>query len=251
MTPIEITYDLMKTKFTDGISYYFQQNNMYILYSVLNKRLLKTIIFSDADVLDFNTNYASACSEFTDTSTNYIENELSLTYRLDDTVEPTYCLYYEDVSLTGTVVSIFNGSKHAVLIKKIHLINTQLESTTGSIIPFEIKRITGHSGGTNIGSSIELYDSLDTLPSNISILTGATLAGESTKKLKKIIFSTSDLQTDSLSYTTQQNMFQMFFPIYDSSGDKPITIRYNEGVALKPSSSSDGQFDVEVLFTVI
>jgi len=244
---LDVGYTVFKSK-VNNVVYFVQTSYGYILYSQNEKNLLKAYAYTDDLIADFLSSFPSAVSTTT-------ENDIIVSNNLHVDNDPTFTLYSSINLANGSILSIFNGSQYKALkIRKIYLINTATSFTTGGITPFEIQRITAHSGGTDITTSVETYDNTDALDSGISIKTGATPTNASSKIIRRVLFSTNALQSDSVTLESSQNSFQSFFPIFEHSNSecKPIVLRPSDGISLNCSNvMNNSSFDIEIVFTQI
>lgn len=101
---------------------------------------------------------------------------------LSDTPE-TWIAWANDVafelSANTSHFSFVNGNTQGKIIQvqKLFIVPLQLTAITGTMFRFDVMRITGHSGGTDIIP--ETFDSANPeLPSGITIKSKATVSGE-------------------------------------------------------------------------
>jgi hypothetical protein len=253
MQPTEVSYSHFKSNLANNKVYYIDTNRILYIYTVFDRKLLKTTICNgSSEHNDFIETLLSTSVDY-ENSPIILENEVSITYNLDQLSTPTFNIYCSDVDLANTsLISIFNASNNVIRVQKINLINSVTSLLIGSIATFSINKITGHSSGTDLTSKIETYDSNDKLDSLVTIRSNATLSGLSTNSLKKITFVCNSIEVDGLSAGTQQSAFQTFFPIYERANNdcRAITLRKDEGITLnKTSNQTNGSFDIEILFT--
>ena len=152
-----------------------------------------------------------------------------------------------------SMLSILNagGSTVVVRLLSIYVVNTQTTSVTGVAGTFELRRITGHSVGTQI-TAIEEMDTADTLDASVTVRTGATIAGESATLLWRSLFSTDEWGPGTLDVEGMDHAFQTMFPIWVRQGPdaKPILLRAGEGLTVKfATNSTAGTFDILLVFT--
>lgn len=150
-----------------------------------------------------------------------------------------------------SMISIVNGAGSGVTIKirSIKVINTQNTAVAGIVSDFRILRITGHSVGTLL--SPQTFDTEDSLNANVTVRTGATVAGASATPLLRYEWSSDDWAAGTLDLEAQDHAFQNTIPIYQHfPGRKPITLREGEGLhILHNVNSNAGSFDIDVIFT--
>jgi len=225
---------------------YIVLSHMTNVYCVLDRKIFYSVIFSPEDLADFQTNYLSSATQI------LREDDLIYTYGIYQQYTPAFSLHKSNITIYNglSLFSIFNPTYKALSIKRIYIVNTGISPSTGGFTSFEIRRCGGHSGGTDLSSTVETYDTLDVLDSNITIRTGATIINPSSNTLKSTIFATTNLQEDSLTPQTHQNSMQLFFPLHEHRGDvKPITLRHNEGITVNCVGDNIGIFDVKILLT--
>ena len=150
-----------------------------------------------------------------------------------------------------SMVSIINSSGSTIKIKlrELKIVNVQNASVTGVVSNFELKRITGHSGGTSITPLP--YDTTDTLDSHVTALTGATVSGEATNELKKWEWSSDEWNPGPADAESADHAIQETTNLVKQERHcKPITMRAGEGITLKHTTNSTaGSFNIKILFT--
>lgn len=151
-----------------------------------------------------------------------------------------------------SMISIFNADP--VLLTKIHeiyVINVQTSAVTGVTGVFELRRITSHSGGTLL-TPVSM-DTTDTLDTDITVRTGATVGGESATLMWRSLFSTDEWGPGTQDVESNDHIFQTMHPVFSrktDSGTKPLVLRQNEGLTVKfATNSSAGTFDLFLVFT--
>lgn len=188
----------------------------------------------------------------------------SLRFLLTDSLGRLYCREYEAPTFTiwnvdtapannKSMMSILNagGSSVVVRLKKILLVNSATTAITGVITDFRLFRITGHSAGTQITPAT--YDTQDSLDANVTVRTGATIAGESTSYLHRVEWSSDEYGTGTLDQEGYDHAAQYIAPFYTQEGTncKPITLRAGEGLTLKcATNTTAGAWDIAFVFTV-
>lgn len=150
-----------------------------------------------------------------------------------------------------SLFSMVNTSSKTIRIEEIYLVNARTTAVTGVAGLFELRRITGHSGGTII-SNIEVYETSDVLDVGVTVRTGSTVAGESANILWRNMFSTDEHGIGANDVQSDQHIFQTMFPIFvkKTNNSKTITLKSNEGLTLKfiPNTNT-GIFDIFCIFT--
>jgi len=152
------------------------------------------------------------------------------------------------VANNKSLMSIVNTGTKVVRIADIFLANvfTGAGSINGS---FFIRRCTGHASGTAVLT--ESLDTTDSLDSGITLFTGATISGQSTNAIRKVVLVTGNL-TGTLNTVAMDHAFTPFFPIFAKPGAdaKPIVLRTNQGITVNfETNSPAGQYDIQLVFT--
>lgn len=154
-------------------------------------------------------------------------------------------------SQNKSMFSILNTSARTIRIEEIYLTNVRTTAVTGVMGVFEIRRITGHSGGSTI-ANLSAYDTTDVLDVGVTVRTGSIVSGESASLLWRSIFSTDDHGISTLDVPSSQHIFQTMFPIFvkKTTNSKTITLNSNEGLTIKfTPNSATGLFDIFCVFT--
>lgn len=151
-----------------------------------------------------------------------------------------------------SMISVLNADASLIIkIHEIYVINVRTTSATGVVGAFELRRITGHSGGTTL-TSVSM-DTSDTLDSDITVRTGATVSGESSTLMWRSLFSTDEWGPGTFDTESSDHIFQTMFPIFSrktDSGTKALTLRQNEGLTVKfATNSTTGEFDLFLVLT--
>jgi len=150
-----------------------------------------------------------------------------------------------------SMLSILNTSVRSIRIEEIYLTNVRTTAVTGVMGVFEIRRITGHSGGIVVGN-VEAYETSDVLDPGVTIRTGASISGESSNMLWRSMLSTDEHGIGALDISGSQHIFQTMFPIFvkKTTNSKTITLKSNEGLTIKfTPNSATGLFDIFCVFT--
>ncbi len=146
---------------------------------------------------------------------------------------------------------VLDGASTKLLkLRAIYIRNTQTTSVTGVVVSFDLEKITGHSGGTTITPTSR--DSADTLPSEVTARTGATVTGTSSR-LWRWEWSSDEWRPGTLDTEALQVAFQNMFPAFAKKDDtlKPFTLRPGEGYHIKcATNTTAGSFDIIFVFTV-
>lgn len=164
---------------------------------------------------------------------------------------PSFTMLASSVVLGNnkSLLSVVNagGSSVALRILSLYLVNVQTTSVSGVIGNFEIRRITGHSVGTDITATVETLDTADSLNGSVTARTGATVAGESSKLLWRTLFSTDEWVSGNEDVESTDHDFQVMFPIWvrKDPDSKPLVLRAGEGFTVKfATNSTNGTFDI-------
>lgn len=178
--------------------------------------------------------------------------DISRSFTGQDSQLPTFFLYTANVAVGNnkSMVSLYNGQSGSILcIREIRIVNTTITAATGVVAEFELRRITGHSGGTAL--THESADTQDTLSANITGKSGATVTGESANKFMDWHKSTDDWGSGTLD-TESMDACMQNIPSYRSMPEeKPITLRNGEGVTIKcATNTTAGVFDIMIKYTV-
>lgn len=166
---------------------------------------------------------------------------------------PTYYAFAQDVVIGNgkSMISILNADTSLIVsIREIYIVNATVSAVTGVIGKFRLIKMTGHSSGTTI-TPVSM-DSNDSLDSDITVKTGATISGEASTDIRRWQFSTDDWGTGTSDVESSDHVQQELIPVYKASGEmKPIILRQNEGVHIKQATNSTaGTFDLVIVFTV-
>lgn len=153
-----------------------------------------------------------------------------------------------------SMLSLFNAglSDVVVRIESISIVNDQSTAVTGVIGVFELRRMTGHSAGVDLTTSIEEYDTANVLSANITARTGATIAGEATRLLGRTKWSTDEWAVGTFDTEAQEHALQTLIPLFQrrSPTDQPIVLRAGEGITVKfATNSTAGSFSVQIVFS--
>jgi hypothetical protein len=156
------------------------------------------------------------------------------------------------IAQNKSMASIVNAGGSGVIVKiqEIRLVNSRTAATTGVVADFQLKRITGHSAGTNFTPVSS--DSADTLSGSVTVKTGATVAGESAANMKRAQWSSDEWGPGTVDVEAQDHTQQLTGePLYSvRPEEKPITLRPGEGMSLKQVANSvNGTFDIFIVFT--
>jgi hypothetical protein len=170
------------------------------------------------------------------------------------TAQTTYNIA-NNKSMLSIYHNIGGDANDIVKIQRIHIINMQNRNVTGIIATFELKRITGHSGGDLLDQSS--FDTMDTVNPFVTARTGATVTGESAALFQRWAFSTDEWAGSATKIEAFDHLYSTLIPVYryeDTSRIKPITLRTGQGLNIKfvnfSGSTVEGNFDVIVAYTI-
>ncbi len=153
------------------------------------------------------------------------------------------------------MLSIANavGSPVVIRVREVWLMNVQEAAVTGVNSVFEFRRMKSHSGGTAIASgSIETMDLIDSINSNVTLRTGATITTESSVVMWKAKWSSDEWGTGSSEDEDTEHSFQQMTPLFvrRDPNTKPLTLRAGDGLTVKHIvNSTQGTFDLAIVFT--
>jgi hypothetical protein len=150
-----------------------------------------------------------------------------------------------------SMMSIVNtsGSSVKIKIRELYIVNSKTTAVTGVVSDFEIRRCVSHSAGTSI--TPQAYDTSDTIDSNVTVRTGATIGTESASMLKRLEWSSDEWGVGTLDNEGSDHSRQLGINILaQAKGCKPLTLRANEGITIKHViNSTAGAFDIICVFT--
>lgn len=182
-----------------------------------------------------------------------INNRLAVDAILNSTpLTATFTINAQDIQIGNnkSMMSILNGPSSGVVLRlrDLRIINVQTTSVTGIIGTFEKRRFTTHSGGTLLVPST--YDTADTLDSDVTIRTGATIGSEE-GIIRRWKFSTDEWGVGPADVESNSNISQIYFNLLIADQyTKPFTIRPGQGVHIKQTTNSTvGTFDIIAVFT--
>jgi hypothetical protein len=170
------------------------------------------------------------------------------------TEEPTFIVNATGIQIGNqkSMISIHNASSNKVIkIREIYMCNVQTTSTTGIVGIFEMRRIGGHSGGTQI-NTFETMDTTDLLEPGVTFRTGATVSNESTSLIRRALWSTDEWGAGTLDQEGNEHGFQNMFAIYArrDMSLKPLVLRSGQGMHIEHVVNSvNGSFDLIIIFT--
>jgi hypothetical protein len=167
--------------------------------------------------------------------------------------EPTFVVVAAGVVIGNgkSMLSLFSTGTNPIRLRELWLINAQTIAVTGVVGEFQIRRMTAHSAGTDLTTSLRTHDTTDTIPATLTARTGATLVGEDTVSLFRRLISTDEYGTGSLDVEASDHAQANHRPVYRAATPaKPITIRNGQGISVRfNTNSTAGAFDVVAVLT--
>lgn len=167
---------------------------------------------------------------------------------------PTFAVSAEDVVLGNnkSLLSIHldSGSGKIVKLRVIYIRNAQTSATTGVVAAFDLERFTSHSGGTTL--TPQSRDTNDSLPSQVTARSNATITGGGTRSFRWE-WSSDEWGAGTLDTEGLQVAVQNTFPAFakKDSALKPFVLRDGQGMHVKcATNTTAGSFDVIFVFTV-
>lgn len=152
-----------------------------------------------------------------------------------------------------SMISIVNAAGSPVLIKirRIWIVNQRTTAVTGVVTDFRFRRNTGHSAGTDLTANIQELDTNNTLNANVTVRTGATIAGAFAAHLRRYQASSDEWGPGTADVESAAHSDQELRPIYDASlNAQPITLRAGQGFdILCNTNTTAGTFDITLEFT--
>jgi len=150
-----------------------------------------------------------------------------------------------------SMLSILNATDTAVVVRlrEIWLGNVQTTPIVGVVGVFELRRMTGHSGGASV--TAHPHDTADTLDTNVTARTGATITGEGPVMMSHR-WSTDEWGPGTLDEEGYAHGIQASQPFWVRKDftEKPLTLRSDQGFTLKfATNSAVGSFDIRFVFT--
>jgi hypothetical protein len=147
-----------------------------------------------------------------------------------------------------SMIAIQNTGTAILKLREVWIINDQTTAVTGVAAEFRLHRIVSFSGGTAI--TPDLFDTADSLPSGISVATGATIATE-TSLFRSGKWSTDEWGTGTLDVEASDHGHQNTEPFWRQTPScKPITLRQNQGAHVRfATNSTAGAFNFRMVFT--
>lgn len=155
------------------------------------------------------------------------------------------------LALNKSMLSISNGASGKVLkIQNIYIINSQVSAVVGNVVQFDLLRTTSITLGTNVVPTS--YDSLNTLPAQVTVATGATVVDASASPLHSWILGGDEAGTGTATNQGIDKALSQFAPNLAAMAMQLPTIRPGEGIHIKATTvpAAVGQWLVGVLFTL-
>lgn len=148
-----------------------------------------------------------------------------------------------------SLLAIQNTSSSVVRVSKIYLANTQTTAVTGVAANIRLQRIASFTGGTTVNSFP--HNTLKTLPSGITLATGATFSSESAL-FRESFWSSDEWGPGTADVEAGDHSNQELMPWYISEkNEEPITLIQNQGLHIKcNTNTAAGAFTITIIFTV-
>lgn len=167
---------------------------------------------------------------------------------------PTFTVLAADVVLGNNKsllsLCLASGSPRVLRLREVWIRNAQNTAVTGVAATFEMRRITGHSGGTALTPTSR--DTDDSLPAAATARTGATVSGDGALE-QRWEWSSDEWGPGTLDVEAQQLTHQNLVPALRKHDPqvKPPSIRAGQGYHIKcATNTTAGAFDVLFVFTV-
>lgn len=167
----------------------------------------------------------------------------------------TYVSYFNDIAFAAnkSMATIFNstGSGKVVKIRRILLLNSQINAVSGPLTSIEIRKITSTSGGSDV-TPIKMDSSYSDLNAGILSKTGTI---DTVTDLYKTIVWSCDEPVVGGNTLDEYEMIPALNYVWDVGyGDTnviPLTLRENEGITVKHNGSYAGgaTVDISIEFT--
>lgn len=167
---------------------------------------------------------------------------------------PTFTVFAQDVVLGNDKsllsLALASGDPRVLRLREVWIRNAKTTAVTGVATLFELRRITGHSGGT-VQTPVA-RDSADTLPAEVTSRTGATVSGEGGVE-HRWVWSSDEWGPGTLDVEGHAIPFQNLWPVLRKHDPqtKPPSIRGGQGYHVKcATNTTAGAFDILFVFTV-
>jgi hypothetical protein len=168
--------------------------------------------------------------------------------------EPTFVAISLDVATANnkSMLAIANTSASAIVcISRIFIYSSRTVAATGVAVDFRLHRFATVTGGTAVISSP--VDTAATLPVGISVVTGGTIATE-TSLYRRRISSTEEMVFNGNSQVAVDfALADRDTPLYElAPNTTPILLRQNQGLHIRcATNTTTGIFDVIFEYTVM
>lgn len=154
-----------------------------------------------------------------------------------DAVPARFTVVAPSVALTAgkSLLSLVSAGP-VVRIDKLYIINVQTTGVTGVAAEFQLRRVTGHSGGTAV--TPQMHDTADSLGS-VTASTGATVSGESASYLTRGWWATDEWGPGTADVESFDHTMQTLIPAWGG-----YVIRSGQGLSVRCHSGTPGTFDI-------
>lgn len=167
----------------------------------------------------------------------------------------TFVAYFTDIAFAANknMATIYNssGSGKVIKIRRILLLNSQLNAVSGPLTSIEIRKVSSTSGGSTV-TPIKMDTSISNLNANIVVKTGSI---DVVTDLFKTIVWSCDEPVVGGNTLDEYEMLPALNYVWDVGyGDTnviPLTLRENEGITIKHNGSYAGgaTVDISIEFT--
>lgn len=173
----------------------------------------------------------------------------------------TFSLHANNVAIGNgkSMVSLFNagGSSVVLRIVSIKIINVQNTGVTGIVANFGLRKISTHSGGTQLtttGAAAGLifpYDSTNSLDGSVTVRTGATVTESIAFSIEDWTWSSDEWGAGPADTESFDHALQQLIAVWVAQANsQPLTLRAGEGFhILQTINSTAGTFDFIITFT--
>lgn len=164
---------------------------------------------------------------------------------------PTFSVVAENIVVGNnkSMIAIQNTGTSVAVLREIWIINDQTTAVTGVAGQFRAHRITSFSSGTALTPVAN--DTNDSLPSGISVATGATIVGES-GLLRAGTWSTDEWGPGTADVESADHGQQQVEPFWKQTpSGKGLVVRQNQGIHVRfATNSTAGAFNLRLIFTI-
>ncbi len=225
--------------------------------------ILKNTLADPAFTLVTNTNQYPVVS-FIMNPTNYpIPVAFPITPVFSSKENPTYMISTQGVVCGNNknMLSLHNANNSSVVyaVQSVWVINVQQTAITGVLATFELRRLisaTAPTGGTDLSTTgVEAMDISDGVAplAGLTVRTGGSVTGESTKLLFRGIWSTDEQPAGLFDSANSEPVQQKMNPLWGKrvADCKPLLLRAGQGLTVKcATNTTSGAWDIFAVVTV-